>query len=591
MTDEIPDGLPQLRDYLLKEFNGIVPPATNGTKEQRESNFLTRALAAYAIHKLAGCSKEDAAKSVVDGGGDGGIDAIYFARQTNGTLWVIQSKYIATGRGEPDGLEKFRNGLEAVLTADLSFFSESNAWQSRIPEINAILNTSEPIQVRAAFVYSSIQPINATRLGQFDKLEAEFSRGSDYFFHNSYNLSSIFDWLTGADQPIGIPKIEIRFNFPGELDLPYQTMYGLVKLADLALLYAEHGKGLIAANIRAYKGDTQVNEGILATLRDKPEVFVYYNNGLTAYCKRLSVFNADRARVEYKRVAAYDFSIVNGAQTLGAINSRSIEIPGNSPEGYVFIKLISLERCENDLEFAQEITRTANYQNRIDPQHFIAQQPYQEEIARNLLISDIYYHYKDDADVPTSDEYNFTLKDATTALACLAQIQDCDLIARVVTHRPSLWSLDVDYPDDPLYKTRYAQVFKEDRAARTVWRAVQTQSIVIEQMKQNTRAESGVRKTFFENARWLILNIIFLRLRPEQGNDMTIGPADVENIRTATLEYSEILWSACETLGYVSRQTDGRGGYDSPRHLKSIFGSAADCVRLRSKMLEQLNQT
>jgi hypothetical protein len=396
--------------------------------------------------------------------------------------------------------------------------------------------------------------------------------------------------MTGADEPIGVPKIEITIHEPGKLNEPYETIYGLVKLEDIVKLYALFGKQMVAANIRSYKGDTQVNEGILATLKEKPQLFIYYNNGLTAYCKRLSVVNADRARIDYKRIIAYEFSVVNGAQTLGSINSHVIKENGNYPNGYVFIKLISLEHCENDVEFAQEITRTANYQNRIDAQHFIAQQPYQEEIARSLALSEINYHYKDDVDAPSSDEYNFNLKDATTALACLEQMKDCDFVARVLANRPSLWSLaEDDYPDDPVNKSRYSRVFKTDRSARAVWRAVQTQNIVIDRMRENARASTGVRKIFYENARWLILNVIFLQLRSEQGAEMTITPKEVESINKATIDYAEKLWTACETLGYVSRQVDGIG-YDSPRHMKSVFSNAADCARLRSKMLEILNQ-
>ena len=301
------------------------------------------------------------------------------------------------------------------------------------------------------------------------------------------------------------------------------------------------------------------------------------------------MFHADRGKVESKRITAYEFSVVNGAQTLGAIGYRCTEIPDHPPEGYVFIKLISLEHCENDVEFARAITRTANNQNRIDTQHFIAQQPYQQEIARKLLLSEVHYHYKDDADTPSSDEYNFNLKDATTALACLEQMKDCDFIARVLANRASLWSLDIDYSDDPINKTRYSRVFRSDRSARMVWRAVQVQNIVIDRMKVNTRIETGARKAFFENARWLILNLIFLRLKPEQGDDMTVSPAEVEKINTATLEYAETLWTVCETLGYVSRRADGPG-YDCPRHFKSVFSNSTDCSRLRNNTLGKLNQ-
>jgi hypothetical protein len=587
---EIPDGLPQLRSFLLGEFKGIIPPGATGSAEERERNYLSRALAAYAVQKLAECSKEDAAGSVVDGGGDGGIDAIYYAKQTTGTLWIIQSKFVSSGRGEPDGLEKFRNGVEAVLSADMEYFSTNETWQKRIPEIGALLNNSEPLQVRAVFIYSSIHSISSGRLSQFDKLVERFSHDDEnYFSYSSYNLVSTVDWLTGADQPVGVPKAQLTIHYPGRLDSPYETVYGLIKLTDIAALYQEYGKKLVAANIRAYKGNTEVNDGILKTLRERPEIFVYYNNGLTAYCKRLSVFHSDKKNMDWKRFAVSGLSIVNGAQTLGAIDSRFEEAGDHHPEGYVFIKLISLERCENDVEFAYEITKTANYQNRIISQNFIAQEPYQKRIADVLALSEVYYHYRDDADIPSSDEHNFTFKEAATALGCLYQNNNCDIVARVLAHRESLWSLEVLDPDDPAKKTRYSLVFQSDRPARTVWRAVQAQSIVIDRLKQEGRVRTGVQKTFYENCRWLLLNAIFLRLRPEHGDEMFISPSDAEKLSVATLEYAEVLWTACETLGHVSRKTDGTG-FESPRHLKSVFSDAADCARLRSKMLELLDK-
>lgn len=590
MNHETPGGLMQLRTMLRQTFINIVPEATGGTTdEERERNFLSRALAGYAVHKLSGCSLAQAAASIVDGGGDGGIDAIFHAKQTTDTLWVVQSKFMAKGTGEPDGLGQFRDGLEALLEGDLHYFESNDHWRNQIPFIAALINNSNPLQIRAVFVYSSIHPINSSKLIPFDRLRERFSQGDDYFSYSSYNLFSLVDWMINAEQTLGVPEVTLTLHCPGKLNNPFETVYGIVKLNDMRELYRAHGKRLIAANIRGYQGDTEVNNDIFSTLCDEPNAFVYLNNGLTAYCERLDITHADRGRVEYKRITAKGFSIVNGAQTLGAIGRLAQESPNHEPDGYVFLKLISLERCENDIEFAQRITRTANYQNRIDLHHFIAQQPYQLEIARKLLLSSIHYHFKDDMDTPASDEYNFTLKDATTALACLTQMKECDFVARVLANRKSLWSLDVIYPDDPLYPTRYARVFKENRSARTVWRAVQVQNIVIEKMKESTRAETGIRKAFFENARWLVLNVIFLHLRPEQGNEMTLTPEEAEAISRATLEISEMLWVVCETLGYISRRTDGLG-YEVTRHLKSVFSSAADCARLRNTLLADMNR-
>lgn len=588
MRHEIPDGLAQLRNLLRQKFTNIVPEAkVRGSDEERERNFLSRALAAYAVHKLSGCSLEQAAAAVVDGGGDGGIDAIYYARQTTDTLWVIQSKFIAKGTGEPDGLRKFCHGLEALLEGKLDYFEGNEYWRNQTPILTTLINASSPLQIKAVIVYSSIHSINPDKLIPFENLRRRYSPNSDYFTHSSYNLSSLVDWMIDADQTSGVPEVHLTIHCPGKLDSPYETVYGIIKLADMKALYHEHGKRMIVANIRGYQGDTEVNNDIFATLCQEPDAFVYLNNGLTAYCERLDITHADKGRIEYKRITAKGFSIINGAQTLGAIGRLLTELPDHEPDGYVFLKLISLERCDHDIEFAQRITRTANYQNRIDLHHFIAQQPYQQEIAQKLRLSGINYHFKDDMDTPPSDEYNFTLKDATTALACLEQMGDCDFVARVLANRKSLWSLDVVDADNPLYPSRYARVFRADRSARSVWRAVQTQTIVIEKMKENTRAETGVRKAFFENARWLVLNIIFLHLRPEQGNEMALTPEEAEKISVAAIEIAEKLWVACETLGYISRRTDGLG-YEVMRHLKSVFSTAADCARLRNAILADI---
>ena len=105
----------------------------------------------------------------------------------------------------------------------------------------------------------------------------------------------------------------------------------LSRLKRLPTLFAQHGKRLIAANIRAYKGRTEVNDQILETVREEPQHFFYLNNGLTAFCERLEVHNLDRANVEAKRITAYGLSIVNGAQTLGSLASYFTELPEATP--------------------------------------------------------------------------------------------------------------------------------------------------------------------------------------------------------------------------------------------------------------------
>lgn len=90
---ETPIEMLRLPEELWEMFSGKLPEAAAGTAEERERNFLSRAFPGYAIHKLASCSIEEATAAVVDGGGEGGIDAFHHAAATH-ILWIPRSKFI-----------------------------------------------------------------------------------------------------------------------------------------------------------------------------------------------------------------------------------------------------------------------------------------------------------------------------------------------------------------------------------------------------------------------------------------------------------------------------------------------------------------
>lgn len=592
MTVETPVEMLHLPQSLRALFDGKLAEAATGTPDEREKNFQSRALAAYAIHKLGGATLDEAVACVVDGGGDGGIDAIFHSANTH-TLWIVQSKFIGTGRGEPalGDVTKFKTGLENLLQGNFDAFRANAAWSQLIPQLVAVFKDGG-LQVRAVLIYSGINLVSEDRRRLFEDLKRRFSPDSDYLDVRVCGLTTVHDWLTGADQGPGVPEVELTLIKPGWVKEPYETVYGLLTLAELAALYVHHGRRLIAANIRAYKGKTEVNEQIVHTIREEPGHFFYLNNGLTAYCQRLEVHNLDRANTEQKRIKGYGFSIVNGAQTLGSV-ARSIAAAAAPPQVFVFLKIISLERCEDDREFAERITRSTNFQNQIGLRDFVALDGQQEAIANQLTLSGITYHYKQDAEAPAPDATNFTLEEATTACACLVQQNDCDFCARVLSNRQSLWSMDGIYPPEELLCSRYSRVFRPDRSARAVWRAVQAQRIVIKAMQDNARASNGVRKVFFENARWLILNVVFLKLRPDQGEALALTADEEAKITQATVEYSEALFENCAATGFVSRRVNAPSSmeaYEQTRHFRSVFSTAGDCQMLRNGLLARLAQ-
>jgi len=594
MTTEPPIEMLHLPQSLRKLFAEELPETGRGSQEDKDRNLLSRALAAYAIHKLGGASIKEATESIVDGGGDGGIDGLFHAVNTN-VLWVVQSKFIAKGRGEPSlsDVTKFKTGLENLLQGHFDAFHENAKWKTLIPRLRGIFDGGG-LEVRAVLIYSGINLISEDRRRLFENLKQRFSPGSDAYFDTRIcNLTTIHDWLTEADKGPGVPEVELTLLKPGWVKSPYETVYGLLPLSDLAHLYARYGRRLIAANIRAYKGNTAVNDEITKTVQEEPEHFFYLNNGLTAYCERLEVSNLDRANTEQKRIKGYRLSIINGAQTLCSVAEGVSPEPAQAHKGFVFLKIISLERCEDGQKFADRITRSTNFQNQIGLKDFVALDDQQKTISNQLALSGISYHYKSDVEAPSPNEANFNLEEATSACACLLQLTDCDFYARVLANRQSLWSMEEIYPPEDLLRSRYSRIFRPERSARTIWRAVQTQRLVVKTMQDNGRASTGIRKAFFENARWLVLNVIFLKLCPEQGESLRLTETEAANVIQRTVEYAELLLEICETTGFVSRQVNRASGmepYEQTRHFRSIFCAAGDCQILRNALLTRLMQ-
>ncbi|WP_156254722.1 AIPR family protein [Sandarakinorhabdus oryzae] len=574
-----------LAPKLHELFDGHLPIKANGDADQNERDFLSRALAAYALHKLGGASIQDAAAGVVDGGGDGGIDGIYFSPVTN-TLWLVQSKYIHSGTGEPDlgDVTKFKTGLENMLEGRFDAFAENAKITALRPQLEAALKNAST-QARAVLCYSGLSFVSEDRKHLFESLRAKLAldQTDDYFAFQAVNLTTLNDWVSGGDVGPGIETVELEIVRPGYVTTPYETIYGLIPLEKLKALYDEHGAKLVRANIRGFKGSTEVNEDIQKTLSDEAQLFHYLNNGLTAYCDRLELYPVDRTNAERKRVTAKGFAIINGAQTLGSI-AKCVQVPEGdaAPKGFAFIKIVSLEKCVDDRAFADRISRTANFQNTVLLKDFAAAYPLHAQMASTLRPHGIGYHYRIDEDTPDADETNFTIDEALTACACLANAADCDLVTRVAANRPSLLSLDVAFPDDVLCPSRHQRVFPQGLSARSAWRAVQAQRIVLKGMGDSAKAANGATKSFYTNARWIVLSAIYVRLKPQEGEALALTADEQAAISAAVSDYAEKLLAQAVAKGFAAYEAvlGGLQVLTTQRDFQSVFKTQGDCQNL-----------
>ena len=244
-----------------------------------------------------------------------------------------------------------------------------------------------------------------------------------------------------------------------------------------------------------------------------------------------------------------------------------------------FIKIISLEKCDDDRAFADRISRTANFQNHVGLKDFAAAYPLHAQMAQTLRPHDVHYHFKIDEDTPAVDPENYTIDEALTACACLKNVADCDLVTRVAANRPSLLSLDMVYPPEHVLRSRHERVFPPDLSARTAWRAVQVQRLALHVMSGSAKASTGANKSFYTNAKWVVLAAIFNRLKPEEGEALALSGDEIAVVTAAVTDFAEKLLAQSVAKGFATYQA-APGGLQilqTPRDFQSVFKQQNDC--------------
>ncbi|NEO90249.1 MAG: hypothetical protein F6K56_08290 [Moorea sp. SIO3G5] len=102
--------------------------------------------------------------------------------------------------------------------------------------------------------------------------------------------------------------------------IPYEAYYGQINGSDVAKWWSKYNNKLFSKNIRNFIGDSEINEEIKKTLENQPELFWYFNNGITVLCQKLTKTNHRKTR-DTGNFYAEGISIVNGAQTIGCIGT------------------------------------------------------------------------------------------------------------------------------------------------------------------------------------------------------------------------------------------------------------------------------
>ncbi|OAI12068.1 abortive phage infection protein [Methylomonas koyamae] len=194
----------------------------------------------------------------------------------------------------------------------------------------------------------------------------------------------------------GKPRDELVVNFEEVSGSPLPCVYVPGQMTDydyaltvipgeaLRFVYEKYGPRLLEANVRSFLSVTgKVNKGIRDTLRDDPERFMAYNNGI--------VIVADDAHIGKTADGGpgilwlKGMQIVNGGQTTASIYFTKKKSPDiDLRQVRVPAKLIILKSKDTIAEEAliSDISRYANSQNSVKQSDLSANKPFHVEMEK-----------------------------------------------------------------------------------------------------------------------------------------------------------------------------------------------------------------
>lgn len=187
------------------------------------------------------------------------------------------------------------------------------------------------------------------------------------------------DWYNDTLSPIlvsDIIEIEIEGGFEVKGD-NWRAYVAPIPARVLSSLYRKHKSKLFSANVRDYLGsrrsDANINNGIKKSAETSPGDFWVYNNGITVLVNSYElVEKSKKVKLKIKGI-----SIVNGAQTTGAIGSLS-KLP--DPKVMVPARFVQAP----DPELVRNVIQFNNSQNKITASDFRSTDRIQKRLKEQI---------------------------------------------------------------------------------------------------------------------------------------------------------------------------------------------------------------
>lgn len=385
-------------------------------------NFLSRALTSYVLSHDFSISEAEAVKYITDDTHDFGIDAIYFYEDK---IYIYQTKF--SNSITRDDISVLKEGINNLFSYEEKENDFNNFFKLHKDEIIYYLN-KDNLKIIIKIVFFGEQISNEVK----SFLDNEIVNNTKFMGYidpyQVYNRKQIMEFDISPTQ---IDTVLLLDNFFART-IPFEMYSGCIKVNALKELYNSYKDNLFYKNIRYFIKKSFINEQIIRTLKEEPQNFIYYNNGITIICDDIIVLPNSATSSKIKNLKLVNLNIVNGAQTV--ISSSSVE--DISDEALIQVRIIKT-LGENNFDISNNITKYNNSQNKVSLQDLRTLDDIHKKIRSEFIRFGYFYKYKTGEECVTDKDISF--EDLIIALACYYHKS---YIAKI--NKGKLW-------EDPIY--------------------------------------------------------------------------------------------------------------------------------------------
>ncbi|MFF4605771.1 AIPR family protein [Streptomyces sp. NPDC001339] len=475
-----------LKTTLTDQFKGLIDLTDRAAQvaADKEGTFLTRALAALAVHEVTGWERKQAAECVIDGFDDEGIDAIAVDAEAP-HVWIIQSKWSGAGNAtfDQDAWFVLASGLKYLVKGEYQRFN--SRLQAMAADLDEALNNPK-VQVTVVFALAGGQGLSPNIQQRCADLKAEYNEDQEFLRFETLLLADFTRTIrAGIDEPN--VELSARMSDFRPHEGPFIAYHGTVAADQVATWYADHRHRLFKRNIRHPLGLTKINGEMVNSVVHNPELFWYLHNGITVLCDQLEI----GPRGDLKLQGA---SVVNGAQTVASLHEAHERSPEALAKARISVRVIPLKDTPHG--FAERVTIATNTQNSVVQQDFRALDKIQKRLRYDFDVTLGKTYVIKRGEEPPERADGCHMNEAAVALACAHK--DARMSFRANTEKGRrLWDNDT-----------YPQIFRTPDARR-VWRAVQLVREVRRALVETQGEREGRAALLAEQGPVLIAHLVF----------------------------------------------------------------------------------